>query len=568
MSLGLRKTLWVLGLMLCASLAYGKVGQFEYLHFDDSDYVTETPQVLEGISLKNLVWAFSTYRTANYHPLTWLSLQADATLFGNEPGPRHLVNLALHAANAALLFLLLASATGRLWPALFAAALFALHPVNVESVAWVSERKNVLCAFFWLLASLSYLAWTRAPRSSRLGLSVLTCSLFLLSLLAKPMAVTFPCALLLLDHWPLNRFFNPGQGFLRSLGARMLEKAPLFALTVASCLITYHAQNTQGAVAHLISLPDRCANALVSYAAYLIDLIAPMDLEPLYPLRRSFSGWKIAGSLSLLLGLSALFWRARRRLPSAWVGWLWFLGTLVPMIGVIQVGSQSRADRYLYVSAWGLFWLVSYAAAELPALFPARRVAIQRGLVGAALAILLALGLGVWRQSEMWRDTLSLFQRMTVQEGRASMKYNYALILQKKGKLIEAAQTYQEVLALDSRHAKAANNLGGLLLDAGRYAEAVAPLAHALELEPNRFNAALNLGVAFFELGRLEEAAAATQRALQIDPNSGDAITNMGLILMQAGQPQQALPYLRKALELDPTNELVRSALQAASQAQ
>jgi tetratricopeptide (TPR) repeat protein len=563
MSLGARKALWSLGLMLCALLAYGKVGSFEYLHYDDYAYVTQTPQVLEGLSLKNLVWAFSTYRTANFHPLTWLSLQADATFLGNEPGARHVVNAVLHAANAALLFLLLAAATGRLWPALFAAALFALHPVNVESVAWVAERKNVLCAFFWLLASLAYLAWTRRPSLGRYGL---LCALFLLSMLAKPLAVTFPCALLLLDYWPLNRFFTSNRGFFGSLGARILEKAPLFALTAASCVITYIAQNAEGAVEHRISLAERCANALIGYAAYLLDLLAPVDLEPMYPLPKTILGWNAAGAALLLLGLSALLWRARRRLPSAWVGWLWYLGTLVPMIGLVQVGMQARADRYLYVSAWGLFWLVGYGAAELPERFPAHKTGLRRGLSVAALAVLLALGLGTWRQSEIWRDSPALFQHMRVVEGHPGMLYNQALILQKSGRFAEAAEGYRKALAANPRHAGAANNLGGLLLDAGHYEEALAPLARALELEPHRFAAALNLGAALFELGRLEEAAAATARALELDPSSGDAVTNMGLILMRAGRAREALPFLRKALELDPGDELVRAALEAASQ--
>ena len=554
----LRNSLLGLALVAAVALAYARTASFEYLLFDDPGYVIDTPQVLGGITLQNMAWAFATFKTANYHPLTWLSLQSDATLFGNHPAVRHLVNVGLHAANAVLLFLFLARITGRVGAAACVAALFALHPTNVESVAWVSERKNVLCTFFWLLASFAYVHWTK---TKSLGSYLLTCGLFLLSLLAKPMAVTFPCALLLLDYWPLGRLESQGQAaFFRTLWRRIREKLPLLVLTTASCVITYIAQDHGGAVQalHRLGLGARAANALLGYLAYLTDLAAPFNLAPLYPLPKALAGWKIATAGLTLAGLTALAWRYRHKERAALVGWLWYLGTLAPMIGLVQVGAQARADRYLYIPAWGLFMIAAYCAP--------RRVLANRASIPALLALLALLGVGTWRQTGIWQNNEALVARMAVLDDQPGMLYNQAYLLQRQGRFAEAEAAYKKTLALSPRHAGANNNLGGMLLDAGRYEEAVQYLDRALKTEPTRYNAALNLGMALFELRRFEEAAAATAQAVQLNPKEADGQANMGFILLALNRRQEALEYFTRALELDPANAQVRDAIEAVKQ--
>lgn len=521
--------------------------------YDDPDYVTNNPMVLRGPTWAGIVWALTRWHSANWHPLTWISHMIDCRIWGLDPWGHHLTSLLLHAADAALLLVLLDRMTGRTLRSAFVAALFALHPVHVESVAWVSERKDVLSTLFWLLATLAYVAWVRKRGRWRYALLVV---LYALGLMAKPMLVTLPFSLLLLDFWPLGRLEGrAGGAALRRLGRELVvEKVPLLALAAVSCVITYAVQLEAGAVTFLASLPlgTRVANALVSYLRYIGLVVWPVDLAVLYPYPSDgVPAWKAAAAAALLAAATAGSLRLARRRPYVVTGWLWYLGTLVPVLGLVQVGLQSMADRYTYVPAIGLFVLAAWGIPDLLGRFPSPVRA--RILAVASAAVLIPLALATRSQAAYWRDSETLFAHtIAVTPPNADAHYDLGAALARRGRMDEAMAHYREAVRIDPGHAAAWNSLGGALLKQGKPLDALGPISEALRIDPRYAKALYNLGLALRSLHRTEEAAARYREALALDPRYAEASYSLAVILFEQGRDDEAEARFRDALASNP----------------
>src|SRR5512139_1612417 len=396
-----RSLIICLVLVVITAGVYLQAGDHEFINYDDPLYVTNNPQVKAGLTGKNILWAFSTTRASNWHPLTWLSHMLDVQLFGLNPRGHHLMNVFIHCVNTVLLFLLLTKMTATPWQSLFVAALFALHPLHVESVAWVAERKDVLSGFFWLLTLLLYVRYVNSPGTVRYLLVVAS---FAAGLMSKPMLVSLPLVMLLLDYWPLKRL-----GTQASPVSLLKEKLPFFLLSLLSALVTMHAQKAGGALKSMdvVPLAMRVENSLVSYATYIVKTVWPQDLALFYPFPLSLALWQVLASCLLLIAVSAGVVLLRKRHPYLLTGWLWFLITLVPVIGLVQVGGQAMADRYTYIPHIGLFVMAAWAVPELLKGMRRRRVV----LAGAACVILAILTVVTWRQLGYWRDNITLYER-------------------------------------------------------------------------------------------------------------------------------------------------------------
>jgi tetratricopeptide (TPR) repeat protein len=572
------------GLFAATLLLYSRAVDFPFLNYDDHLYVTLNPHVKGGLTGENAAWAFTTFETGNWHPLTWLSLQLDAGLFGADSAAGfHLTNAVLHATNAALLFLALRALTGALWRSALVAALFALHPLRVESVAWVAERKDVLCALFGILALLAYAHYGRRPGPGRYALVF---AALLLGLLAKPMLVTLPFVLLLLDYWPLGRLSPRTPGAVPRLA---LEKVPLFALAAASCAVTVVAQRGSGAIRTLqeMSLGSRLAGALLAYGAYLRQTVWPVDLAAAYPYHFAppWSG-EAEGCAALLLGLTGLaVWQAGRR-PYLLVGWLWYLGMLVPVIGLVQVGIQARADRYTYLPSVGLFLAAVWGAAKLLQRRPA---------VAAAAAVLVLCAGATWVQLGYWADNESLWRHtLTVTgPGNPHALQNLGIALLDERRPAEALPYLEAGVRLDPYNPTAHFALGRALVELGQYAKAVPPLREALLLKPDpamhfplaralaglgradealaEFRTALPDGDGFqarMALGRhlLGEYKAGAAReqfeaAVRLRPGSAEGHLFLGLALAWEGRYDDAATCYRAALRLNPSDPAAHSHL-------
>jgi tetratricopeptide (TPR) repeat protein len=528
-----------------------------FICLDDGAYVTGNSRLLDGFTRENLRWAFTTFHAANWHPVTWLSHLLDVRLFGLEPRGHHLASLLLHVVNAQLCFLVVRRLTGSLWRSCCAAAIFAVHPMHVESVAWVAERKDVLCGFFWLASLGAYERYVRRPGLLRYGLVL---AAFSLGLMAKPMLVTLPFVLLLLDFWPLGRTLPRGGAdrvphpASRRFRVRplLLEKLPLFALAALSCAVTYRAQAAGWMVKSAEHYPAgvRLANALSAYARYLGKIVYPVNLGIPYPHPGSAPpAWEWLGALALLLGLTGVAVSAGRRRPWLPVGWLWFLGTLVPVIGLVQVADQAMADRYVYLPLLGL--LIA-AAWSIPA--PARDQPLRATALAAGGALLLALLGGLsHRQAGYWHDDVTLFGRtLQVTAENALARYNLGTGLARRGDVAAAIPQFREALRLRPEFSEAHYNLGRALEEAGGYDEAVAHYREALRIAPGYRYALDNLGGALLRLGRVDEAAAAFAQSVRLAPGDPDARRNLGLALWRQGNPEAAAAQCREALRIDP----------------
>jgi protein O-mannosyl-transferase len=558
---GGRRATLVLALLLVAATAavYFPVTGYQFVEFDDNHYVTANPRVRSGLTGEGIAWAFTSVGYAsNWHPLAWLSHMLDAELFGLAAGGHHLTSLLLHLASTVLLFLFLARATGTRRPAALVAALFALHPLHVESVAWVAERKDVLSALLWFLTLAAWLGWLRRPGTGRYLFAV---SLFALALLAKPMAVTLPFALLLIDWWPLGRWRGGnGAGTLAAPPRLALEKAPLFLLAAASSWITWVAQQRGGSVvqAEWIPFTRRAANAVVSYGRYAAEMLWPTGLAPFYPYpAHSWSRlvpWEAAFAGLAILAATAAALAAARRVPCLAAGWLWYLGTLVPVIGLVQVGGQSHADRYTYIPLVGLFILVAFGSA---ALAPARASARPLGI--AALLVLAALAAATRAQLGVWRDSVTLFERVLLAgpdderaPGISSVHLNLGALLMERGRAAEAARHF--LLAARGRPDlwKARYNLGNAYGALGRSREAESEYREAIRIDATAAPPWNNLGALLYTSGRIAEAAAAYAEALRLNPDYAEAHFNLGLLLSGQGRAGEAVARYREALRLQP----------------
>jgi tetratricopeptide (TPR) repeat protein len=544
-----RRELAIGGLLAALTIAaYARVAGNGFINLDDNDYVTENLRVQAGLSWKGAAWAFTTGHSANWHPLTWLSHMLDCQLFGMNPAGPHLTNLALHVASVLLLFHLFRRMTAAVGPSAFVAAAFALHPVHVESVAWVAERKDVLSALLWILTTLVYVRWVERPGAGRWAWVV---ALYTLGLLAKPMLVTLPFVLLLLDVWPLSRLESPWRDRVR-LARLVREKSALFALAAASCAVTFLVQRGAGAMSLGDQIPFalRAQNALMAYVAYLGKTVVPARLAVFYPHRvEAFPALQVAGAALLLLAATVLALRTARERPWFAVGWLWFLGTLVPVIGLVQVGSQAMADRYMYVPMIGLSAAVGFGAAEI-----VQRSRVARPAIAGLFALAVAGWTGLtWRQVGLWKDDQSLFRHVVEVMPENYLAHGILGNVHLRGNRFEEAMAeYREALRLRPSYAQAHSNLGMAFELQGRPADATAEYRTALLWSPDLPEAHHNLGRLLAEQGSTDQAIGHYEAALRANPDLVEAHVNLGVALTKVGRIDEAIAHLERALELKP----------------
>jgi tetratricopeptide (TPR) repeat protein len=501
-------------LALVTVLPYWQVRGHDFVNYDDPMYVTANPRVQSGLGVEQARWAFTTLHGGNWHPLTWLSHMLDCELFGVRPGPAHLVSVALHAASTLLLYAFLTRATGARWPSAFVAALFGVHPLHVESVAWLAERKDVLSGLFCMLTLWAYARFVERP-STRRYVAVATC--LLLGLMAKSMLVTLPFVLLLLDYWPFRRFGAAGDG------ARLvLEKAPLVAIAATFAALAVVAQRRGGSMTGLgaLSAWSRIAHAAVAYVQYVGQTLWPSRLAAFYPFPETIPAWQAATAIALVLAVSALVVRAASRRPYLAVGWLWYLGTLAPVIGLVQVGMQATADRYTYLPLIGLWIMGAWAAADWVRRVPRARTAVA---ALAALAIA-ACVVTTWRQVGYWRDSVTLFRHaLAVTADNFVAHNNLGLALVARGEIGEATTHFAEAVRLKPSDPDARSNLGGALYKQGRVDEAIANIRELLRRYPDYAPAHNNLGTILYAQGHVDEAIAEYETTLRLQPDHVDA---------------------------------------------
>lgn len=581
--------------------------------YDDRQYILDNPIVRNGLSLRGIAWAFTSTYAFNWHPLTWLSHMLDCTLFGVRPGSHHLINLLFHIANSVLLFFLLLRMSDNAWRSGFVAALFALHPLHVESVAWVAERKDVLSTFLGLSTIWVYVRYAVRKNESSRSAYIWVIVLFALGLLSKPMLVTLPFVLLLLDYWPLRRFgstsMSEGESEMEASNriagwqSLVVEKSPLFVLSALSCVITYLAQHKGGAVAGLQVFPFsiRLANAFISYVAYIWKMFVPKDLAVFYPHPgHDVEVWQVLGAFALLVLVTTLVFKARKSHPYLLVGWLWYLGTLVPVIGLVQVGMQSMADRYTYIPLIGLFMIIAWGIPDLLAWAPVEswrrsrvsavesfpRLLILVVLAGTTLATMACIA---HKQVRHWRNNVSLFRHaLDVTRDNYLMENNLGFFLMEQGKLSEAERHFREALRINPRYGEAHVNLGNIFSARGKEKAAFQEYLKAVKANPRLSQALFNLGCmlerqgkidsaldyyrraadaapgcAEYQVnvgrllanaGRFDEACERFERAVEADPGSADAHYNLGCALVQQGKPQEAKAHFELALKMDPDN--------------
>jgi tetratricopeptide (TPR) repeat protein len=522
---------------------FGQTLQHAFVNFDDDLYVYENPMVAHGVTLPGIESAFTEVHASNWHPLTWISHMLDSEFYGLNPKGHHLTNVLLHATTVVLLFSVLRQLTAAFWRSAFVAAVFAIHPLRVESVAWIAERKDVLSGLFFVLTIAAYVRYVRGPRS--LGRYLVVVAMFVLALLSKPMVVTLPFVLLLLDYWPLQRF--PSSHGRLHPWRLIAEKLPLLVLSGAACAATLFAQTEA-----ITPSPfrQRIGNALVAYAAYLEQMILPTNLAVYYPFPGdSLPLWKPTAALILLVGISAFAIAVRRSRPWLLFGWLWFLGTLVPVIGLLQVGSQAHADRYTYLPHLGIVILLTWTAAEACAGWRHR----QRVLGGFAGIIVLALLFSARAQAAYWRDSESLWTRaLACTSGNVVAHDNLGHVLLEQGRVDEAIVHFEAALRLSPVHIKAHNNLGNALLEKNRASEAIAHYRTALQLKPDYAEAHNNLGIALAQSGNVDEAIDHFENALRLSPDYAFAHNNLGQALLQKNDARKAITHFEKALALKP----------------
>jgi len=539
-----------LSLAALTILVYFQVHDFEFVNFDDRETILGNSHIQNGLTLAGLGWAFTTAYAANWFPVTWISHMIDFQLFGLDSGWHHLTNVMIHTASVLLLFALLRRMTGKVWESAFVSFVFALHPLHVESVAWVSERKDVLSAFFWFLTTWLYLDYVDRPNLRRYLLSL---GAFCLGLMSKQMLVTLPFVLLLLDYWPLKR---PKTTIISRL---VMEKVPYMALSVAASVIAFKVQHSAGAVLSVDSIPlaTRAANAVISYAAYLGTFFLPSNLAVFYPYPPSLPAWQIAGSALVLAIVSAL---AIRR-PYLTVGWLWYLGTLVPVIGLVQVGEQARADRYTYIPMIGISIMLAWGVAELIEMRPEMRTTV------GALSIAFCTGWLVvcWTQIHYWKNSVRLFERaIMTTENNYIAHLNLGTVLAEQGRTKDALRHLYASVEEKPDHADGHDTLGAVLGQLERTDEAAEQFRQAIRIQPNDSEAHSNLGNVLLAQGKFADASGEFQTALRIFPDFATAHFGLGAALLNLRQTDDAIAQFTEALRIDPSLAPARDALNKA----
>jgi protein O-mannosyl-transferase len=594
MHVGRRDILLSLILFGSTFLVFGETCSNGFTNWDDPDYVAENRRVLSGLSRENAKWAFTTFHAGNWHPLTWLSLQLDAQLFETRPWGFHLTNVLLHAANTLLLYWAMRFMTGAFWQSGLVALFFAFHPLHVESVAWIAERKDVLCTFFWMSTCLAYGWYARRPSWNRY---LLTLAAFAAGLLAKPMLVTLPFVLLLLDYWPLGRYRGgktedrgqktenrrqnsqnrkrktenkePGTKnaglasvlcplpyVLRRFGSLLVEKVPFLLLAAASCAITVYAQHHGGAIRTLEQCPFsmRVSNALVAYCSYIGQTLWPANLGLFYPhpcvlqaqeLSSGIPSWQVVGAAVALILATALVCAIGRAFPYLTVGWLWFLGTLVPVIGLVQVGEAGRADRYTYIPLVGLFIAAVWVVVDFSARWRAQRIA-----AGLGTFVLLSCMILTWGQLQYWRSEEMLWEHTLEACGDSTAAHTHlGVALLKEKRFEEAERQFRKTLELDRNDPYALHDLGTALMGQEKIGEAAAQYRAAVRKYPHFDRPHYSLGMALADLGQRREAMVELEEALRLNPGFAAAHRRLGLILAAEGRTNEAVNHLRAAIE-------------------
>jgi tetratricopeptide (TPR) repeat protein len=596
-----KKPKWAV-LAVCFFLAllvwgiFGQTLRYDFVNYDDPAYVYDNPHISSGITLEGLRWVLTHSHGSNWHPLTSLSHMLDCQLYGLNPAGHHLTNVLLHMITVMLLFLVLRQMTGSLWRSAFVAAVFAIHPLRVESVAWISERKDVLSGLFFMLTLGAYLRYVRRPFS--VGRYAVMAGCFILGLMSKPMLVTLPAVLLLLDYWPLRRFQSV------KIKKLLLEKAPLFLLVAVFCVITFYAQTEARMPENAISLPLRLANAAVSFVTYIGQLFYPAGLAVFYPHPlNTLPAWKIGASLLFLAGSSLAVFAGRKKLPYLPAGWLWYLGMMIPVSGLVQVGSQAHADRYTYLPHIGLIILITWAASDLCSRRRHRRVLLSV----LAAAVLGGLVPVAYIQTSYWKDSISLWRHAlactdrnyaahnnlgvmlsdqikldrTLRRGKRTIKItpddaqtaeairhfeqaleilpnyvqahnNIGLLLNRQGKTEDALRHFEKALETEPDSAVAHGNIGAVLSSLGETNKAISHFEKALKTDPDLVHIHNDLGALLSDQGKVHEAIRHLEKALQINRDYAEAHNNIGLIFSRQGNADAAFRHFEKALQIDP----------------
>ena len=539
-------------------IVFGQTLGHDFVNFDDNDYVYGDRLITAGLTSDGIRWALTGTHANNWHPITTLSHMIDCQLYGIAPRGHHLTNVFLHMVAVILLFLALRSLTNAVWLSAIVAALFAIHPLRVSSVAWVAERKDVLSGVFFMLVLWTYARFARSEHASR-GRYLVVVLLFALGLMCKPTLVTLPLVLLLLDYWPLRRVASQGGGY--PWNYLILEKIPLLLLSAASCVVTIFAQRNAMLPAGALTFWERFGNAATAYVIYLVQTIYPTNLAVFYPYPQNHvdSGEAALATLVLVMITAALFvWR--KRYPSLLIGWFWFLGMLVPMIGLIQVGAQPHADRYTYLPQIGLFLGVVWVVAAFIKKWQQRRE-VTAALAGAVVITLVIIS---YRETSYWLNSETLWQRTLAHtEKNHIAENNLGDTLALQNRFEEAKGHYQNALQIFPLYAKATNNLGYTLWKLGDKSHAIDLYLKALQISPELASAHTNLGVSLADGGNPTEAIKHFREALRISPGLVEARYNLASALVQIGQGDEAVVQLREAQRLDPNNEEVKSRLRA-----
>ena len=538
-------------LVTITASVYWQVQHHDFVIFDDNEYITENPRIHDGLNTDSIIWAFTSFHSNNWHPLTWISHMLDVKYFGMNAGRHHLMNLFFHVANTLLIFLIFRKMTGSLWESAFVAALFAIHPMHVESVAWASERKDVLSTFFWMLTILSYIWYIQNITIKRYLPVFLFC---LCGLLSKPMVVTLPFVLLLLDYWPLNRIqFNIAENNSQKIIFKNLifEKIPLIALATVSSLITFFAQKAGGVVKSFdaFSITSRVSNAIISYVKYIFKMFYPIDLAFLYPHPGTYPIWEITGASLLLIIATILALKYTKKYPYVIVGWLWYIGTMVPVIGLVQVGRQSMADRYTYVPFIGLFIILSWGASDLFKKLKYRQI----GIAVTAMSSLLFLSIITWNQIEKWKTSAAMLQHAIKVTSDNYIAHDLLGVdLYRKGQIDESIKEFKKAIQIKPEYKFSHFNMGVALFKKGKIETAIKEFEKAIIIQPAYFDAHINLGIALFQKGQINKAIDHYLQASKIKPDHMITHLNLGIILAQQGRTDEAIKHLLHAIRINP----------------
>lgn len=542
---------FIIILLIVACLAaFGRIAGNDFINFDDDLYITQNIHIQSGINQESIRWAFTTVHSSYWHPLTWLFHMLDWQLFGVKAGGHHLVSLLFHIGAVIFLFLFLNKTTNNIWPAAFAAAFFAIHPLRVESVAWASERKDVLSMFFGMATLYAYAFYAESTRLSKYLLCLI---LFVLALMSKPMMVTMPCVLMLLDYWPLGRWQKAmdeqGKKFIAARGL-ILEKIPFICLTIVFSILAFWAQNKVGCMVNMENIPfaERFSNAIISYVAYLMKTFWPVNLAVFYPIESSLPLWKviISGILLILITLAVLYYV--KKLPFLFTSWFMYLGTLVPVIGLVQVGEQAMADRYTYLPSIGIAIMVVWG---MSALINNEQIR-KKFLFPAAIAVLAALAILTYNQCGYWKNSAILCSHaLHVTKNNYKMHHNLGTSFFKEGKIKEAIYHFDQAIRINPNN-RSYNGRGEIYARAGRYQQALDDFNNAISLNVRDADGYYNRGLTYDIIGQHQLAIADFNRAISLKSDHVNAYNNKGIIYARLGQHQQAIDDFTKAISIEP----------------